>query len=87
MKCMETLISRSELCGKPFVLDLQLFAGEKTEDPTSKRLADARKKGNIPKSQEINTVFVLLAGFWTLNLLGSSIYKEICGFMAYVWAI
>lgn len=85
MKCMETLISRSELCGKPFVFDLQLFAGEKTEDPTSKRLSDARNKGNIPKSQEINTVFVLLAGFWALNILGASIYKEICGFMAYVF--
>ena len=84
MKCMETSTSLFVLCGKPFVFDLQLFAGEKTEDPTAKRMSDARQKGNIPKSQEINTVFVLLAGFWTLNILGASIYKEICAFMTHV---
>lgn len=84
MKCMETSTSLFALCGKTFVFDLQLFAGEKTEDPTAKRMSDARQKGNIPKSQEINTVFVLLAGFWTLNILGASIYKEICAFMTHV---
>lgn len=84
MKCMETSTSLFVLCGKTFVFDLQLFAGEKTEDPTAKRMSDARQKGNIPKSQEINTVFVLLAGFWTLNILGASIYKEICAFMTHV---
>ena len=83
MKCMETSTSLFALCGKTFVFDLQLFAGEKTEDPTAKRMSDARQKGNIPKSQEINTVFVLLAGFWTLNILGASIYKEICAFMTH----
>lgn len=84
MKCMETSTSLFALCGKTFVFDLQLFAGEKTEDPTAKRMSDARQKGNIPKSQEINTVFVLLAGFWTLNILGASIYKEICAFMTHI---
>lgn len=84
MKCMETSTSLFVLCGKTFAFDLQLFAGEKTEDPTAKRMSDARQKGNIPKSQEINTVFVLLAGFWTLNILGASIYKEICAFMTHV---
>lgn len=34
---------------------------EKTEDPTSKRLADARRKGNIAKSQEV-TSWAALAG-------------------------
>ena len=34
---------------------------EKTEEPTGKKIADARRKGNIPKSQEINSV-VSLAG-------------------------
>lgn len=85
MKCMETSISRSELYDKRFSFDLQLFAGEKTEDPTSKRLSDARKKGNIPKSQEMNTVFVLLAGFFSMNVFGAYIYDEICGFMAHTF--
>ncbi|HAF31349.1 MAG TPA: flagellar biosynthesis protein FlhB, partial [Anaerovibrio sp.] len=45
---------------------MQLFAGEKTEEPTAKRKADARKKGQVGKSQEINAAFVLLAGFMVL---------------------
>jgi len=33
----------------------------KTEDPSQKRLADAREKGQVPKSQEFNHVFMLAA--------------------------
>ncbi len=36
-------------------------SGEKTEAPTSKRRSDARNEGNVAKSAEINTVFVLLS--------------------------
>ncbi|MFP6760335.1 MAG: EscU/YscU/HrcU family type III secretion system export apparatus switch protein, partial [Rhodospirillales bacterium] len=28
---------------------------EKTEKPTAKKLSDARKKGNIARSQEVNS--------------------------------
>lgn len=34
---------------------------EKTEDPTQKRLDDARKKGDVAKSQEVNSWFIMLA--------------------------
>lgn len=37
------------------------MAGEKTEAPTPKKLRDARKKGDVAKSQEIVSVGVLLA--------------------------
>ncbi len=33
---------------------------EKTEDPTHKKLEDARKKGDVVKSQEVNTWFLML---------------------------
>ena len=33
---------------------------EKTEKPTAKKLSDARKKGNVAKSQEVNSWAVLL---------------------------
>lgn len=42
--------------------------GEKTEEPTSKKREDARKEGNLPKSQEIGHVIVLLAGIVFLRL-------------------
>ena len=35
---------------------------QKTEEPTAKRLEDAHKKGDVPKSQEISNWFILAAG-------------------------
>jgi flagellar biosynthetic protein FlhB len=35
--------------------------GEKTEAPTGKKRSEARQEGNVPKSQEINSVLILLA--------------------------
>ena len=32
---------------------------ERTEDPTQKRLDDAHAKGDVAKSQEVNTWFVI----------------------------
>ena len=54
--------------------DLQFFAkegpgGEKTEEPTGKRLDDARKKGQVAKSKEIGSAASLLAFFVMLNFL------------------
>src|SRR5690625_85917 len=52
-------------------LDLQYFAGEKTEKATPKKREDERKKGRVAKSQEINTSIILLFGFISLALLAS----------------
>jgi flagellar biosynthetic protein FlhB len=43
---------------------------EKTEEPTSKRLEDARKKGQIARSREFNTFAMLVASASLLLLLG-----------------
>ncbi|MBN9652863.1 flagellar biosynthesis protein FlhB [Halobacillus sp. GSS1] len=52
-------------------LDLQYFAAdEKTEKATPKKREDTRKKGQVPKSQDVNTGFLLLLIFGTLFLLG-----------------
>ncbi|MGE6258767.1 flagellar biosynthesis protein FlhB [Heyndrickxia sporothermodurans] len=56
---------------KYLLLDLQFFAGEKTEKATPKKRQDARKKGQTAKSQDINTSVGLLAVFLFL-LFGSS---------------
>jgi flagellar biosynthetic protein FlhB len=45
-------------------------AGEKTEKPTAKRLEDAIKKGQIPRSAEVQTVFVLGGGVLALAFSG-----------------
>ncbi len=86
MRCMAIYHWPSRPCIRPFALDLQLFAGEKTEEPTSKRLSDARKKGNIPRSQEMSGAFVLMGGFLAMQALGSGIYDEICGYTIYIFS-
>ncbi|MBL0388927.1 flagellar biosynthesis protein FlhB [Tumebacillus sp. ITR2] len=50
-------------------LNLQFFSGEKTEKPTSKKRGDARKKGQVARSQEFGQAAVLLSGLFTLKLL------------------
>ncbi|MQP64826.1 flagellar biosynthesis protein FlhB [Niveispirillum sp. SYP-B3756] len=41
----------------------------KTEEPSSKRLADAREKGQVPKSQEFSHLFVLGASLGLILLI------------------
>lgn len=87
MKCMEIYHLRYAPSDRAtFVFDLQRFAGgEKTEEPTAKKRADARKKGQVGRSQELNTAFVLLVGFFTLKLLWDSIYLSIASYTTYVF--
>ncbi|MCR5585810.1 MAG: flagellar biosynthesis protein FlhB [Lachnospiraceae bacterium] len=59
-------------------MDLQFFAdegagGEKTEEPTAKRLEDARKEGQVSKSQELVTAGMLFALFISLKLFATYI--------------
>lgn len=42
---------------------------EKTEQASPKKLEDARKKGQVAKSQELNSAFVLLTALLTLNFI------------------
>ena len=55
-------------------LDLQFFGdgegGEKTEEPTQKKLTDARKEGQVAKSQELNNAISLIAVFLLLRIIG-----------------
>ena len=87
MKCMEIYHLRYAPSNRAtFVFDLQRFAGgEKTEEPTATKRADARKKGQVGRSQELNTAFVLLVGFFTLKLLWDSIYLSIASYTTYVF--
>ena len=54
------------------VFNLQFFAndegGEKTEEATPKKLDDARKEGQVAKSQELGTALTLIALFGSLKV-------------------
>jgi flagellar biosynthetic protein FlhB len=48
-------------------------ASDKTEDPTQKRLDDAHDRGDVAKSQEINTWFVISGATLVLSTFSGSI--------------
>lgn len=53
---------------------------ERTEDASPKRLSEAREKGDVPRSQELNTVLMLFASTIGIAVLGSSgvqAYKQL----------
>ncbi len=48
---------------------------EKTEEPTSKKIEDARKEGNVPKSQDAAAIVTLIIGV-TITLFMMSFMGE-----------
>ncbi len=64
-------------------LDLQFFSGEKTEKATPKKRQDARKKGQVAKSQDINTAVVLLGVFFFLYIAGGFLKDRLIALFKY----
>lgn len=66
-----------------FPLNLQLFAndegGEKTEEATPKKLDDARKEGQVAKSQELATAVTLIALFGSLKVFVGFVAERFAG--------
>ncbi len=56
-------------------LNLQRFAGEKTERATPKRRREARKEGRMPKSVDLTSSIVLIAILMSLKFLGPQIWQ------------
>jgi len=54
---------------------------DKTEDPTGKRLADARKKGQIARSRELSTFAMMIASAALLLMQGGKIGKGLLDMM------
>jgi len=54
---------------------------EKTEEPTGKRLEDAKKKGQIARSRELNTFAMLIASASFLLMQGGSIGRGLLDMM------
>jgi flagellar biosynthesis protein FlhB len=52
-------------------------AGEKTEQATPKRLEEALKKGQFPRSAEVQTVFVLGAALIALRMSGPDAWERL----------
>jgi len=53
--------------------------GEKTEQPTPRKLEEALKKGQIARSAEVQTAFVLLGALAALTFAGPEIWRQLVG--------
>jgi flagellar biosynthetic protein FlhB len=56
---------------------------EKTEDPTSRRLQEARKKGDVLKSMEVPSAAVLLCGLLAIYSMKTYMYDRLLLVMRY----
>jgi flagellar biosynthetic protein FlhB len=54
---------------------------EKTEQPTPKKLLDAQKKGQVPRSKELNSMTVMVFGAIGMLFMGQHMVSHISNFM------
>src|SRR5215475_1504625 len=57
------------------------MSGEKTEQPTPKRLKDARKKGQVAKSQDLTEAVLFLTAVGVLAAGGAAFMSELRAMM------
>ncbi len=58
---------------------------EKTEQPTPKRIRDAREKGQVAKSMEVSSVVIMLAGIGSLVVMGSYTTGQLKGMFSWLF--
>jgi len=58
-------------------------SGERTEAPTPRRREEIRKRGNVPKSTELNSVLVLLACTLIIRATGPNVLSRVLQLMDY----
>jgi flagellar biosynthesis protein FlhB len=54
---------------------------ERTEEASQKKIEDARKKGDVPKSQEVSTWFLLAGGLLAFGMFGASSSRHLADSM------
>jgi len=59
-------------------MDLQLFAEERTEKATPKKRREARERGQVFKSVELNSAVTLIVGLLALKFMSSFMMEKLC---------
>ncbi|PKH88744.1 flagellar biosynthesis protein FlhB [Colwellia sp. Bg11-28] len=62
-------------------------SGEKTEEPTAKKLTDARKKGQIARSKDLGTFFVLVGSACAMLLMGKALANSMANMMSHMFSL
>lgn len=55
--------------------------GEKTEKASPKKLRDAKKKGQVAKSQDLPSAFTFIASIWVVLAMSHFLYEKMGGFI------
>ncbi|MFZ4619131.1 MAG: flagellar biosynthesis protein FlhB [Bacteroidota bacterium] len=58
---------------------------ERTEPASQKKLEDARDRGSVAKSQDMNAAVVLIAGLFTLTIFGGTMTSQLSGMFKYLF--
>lgn len=58
---------------------------EKTEPATPRRRQEARRKGEVAKSRELNSLLILLSGLLFLRFFGPGIFQGLSQISRYLW--
>lgn len=61
------------------------MAGERTEAPTSKRISDARKRGQVAHSREVDTAVAVLASVGVLKMAGGAMWRNVESMATQTW--
>ena len=62
-------------------------SGEKTEEPTAKKLTDARKKGQIARSKDLGTMFVLVGSAFAMMVMGNALVDALSTIMKRLFSL
>ncbi len=62
-------------------------SGEKTEEPTAKKLSEARKKGQIARSKDLGTLFVLVGSAVAMMLVGNTLVERLAIMMKRLFSL
>src|SRR3984957_15029048 len=61
--------------------------GERTEEPSQKRLQDARERGQVPRSRELTNFATMIGGSATLVAIGGTLSARMSQLMRHGLAI
>ncbi len=59
--------------------------GERTEAPTAKRVSDARKRGQVVHSREVDTAVAVLASVAVFKMAGGMMWSNVEGMARRTW--
>ena len=58
---------------------------ERTEPASQKKLEDARNRGSVAKSMDLNAAIVLLTGLATLTIFGTTVTEQLSSLLRYIF--